>query len=108
MATIPPGSRVAIQAKDADRLISPPPQTAGLWVVVHPHALRAGSRNRLTMVIGLDGAEQIVWVGALDEQMLGALPERKPGLRRQLRERLLVGERQWSLIFVRSLVTGEP
>jgi hypothetical protein len=108
VATLSPGVRVTLKDIERDALEYPPDADASLWIAVHPDALKAGSRNQLTQVVGLDPADEIVWVGALDEGMLATQDERRSGLRRRLADRVLQGAAQWSLRFVRSLTVGDP
>lgn len=69
MATIAPGTPVSLLPGVAEALTFPPPAEATLIVAVHDGALRAGDRNLLTQVIGLEG-DSITWAGALDERLL--------------------------------------
>jgi hypothetical protein len=78
MATITSGTPVALVEVYEERLAFPPPAGGALYVAVHEGALRAGERNRLTQVVGLDGG-RVTWLGALDERMLAereGAPER--------------------------------
>jgi hypothetical protein len=108
LATIEPGRQVELGPRELARLVYRPPETDSLWIAVHPNALRAGPRSRLTLVAATDPSDEITWVGAVDEQMLRPLPARRPAVRRSLRDRLLVGKRLWTVVFVRGLVVGDP
>lgn len=63
------GTAVSLLPVYRDALAFPPPDDVPLYIAVHPGALRAGERNRLTQVVAA-GARGITWVGALDERML--------------------------------------
>lgn len=95
MATIPPGTEVSIISADLARLAFPPPPTALLAVAVHPLALRAPS-NHLTQVVATAGGE-IMWVGALDEAMLGLSNAVTANPRPLLGERMLIGSHLWEV-----------
>jgi len=108
MATIAPGRQVDLPEAERDVLRHPPEADASLWIAVHPDALRAGDRSRLTQVIALGPDGEPTWAGALDEEMLEPRAEVRPNLRRRLADRILVGDRLWSLVFIEGLVHGDP
>jgi hypothetical protein len=108
VATIETGRQVGLSVQECARLVFPPLPSDSLWIGVHPNALRVGARSRQTSVVAIDQDDEISWVGALDEQMLKPLAGRTKGLRRRLRNHLLVGKRLWTVVFVRSLVVGDP
>lgn len=97
MATLPPGTRVTVLAKYVSQLAFPPDARADLIVSVHRYALKAGARNRLTQLIGFDGTE-IIWAGAVDEQMLSSVATAAPDPRPQLAGRLLQGSQVWDVV----------
>lgn len=99
---------MVLPADERTALVYAPDADDQLWVAVHPDALKSGARNTLTQVLGIGPDDEISWVGAVDEAMLQRRDGQRPHLRRLLRDRILVGPRQWSVIRIRSLVVGDP
>jgi hypothetical protein len=108
LATIETGRQVVLLPGEADRLALPPDEGASLWVAAHPGAQRAGARSRLTQLVALDEHDAPVWAGALDETMLALGHEARSGVRDRLGACLLEGDGLWSVLFVRSLLVGNP
>lgn len=126
MATLAPGTAVALLPAARAALRFPPPGADPLHVAVHPDALR-GPGNQLTQVVARRGP-LVTWTGAIDERMLarpddglhrwpdaphdahvGAQhdPRFDAAARAHLAERLLTGERLWAVVRPGSL-TADP
>jgi hypothetical protein len=99
MATIPPGTEVVLSPGEAAKLRFPPPDGARLYVAVHPAALNAGERSRLTQLIGLvDG--DVHWVGAVDERMLDpGRGDTLPGARSRISRCFFGEDERWDIIW---------
>lgn len=103
VATLTPGTEVSIRPDALRRLRFPPPGSAVLLVSPHEAALRApGSAH--TQLIGLHDGD-LVWAGALSEQLLTVLSPGGGDPRQLLGDAVGVGPRMWDVLWQTELVT---
>jgi hypothetical protein len=102
MATLPPGTEVSIRPDAFRRLTYPPPKDSDLVVAVHEAALRArGSPH--TQLIGLRHGD-LVWAGAMAEQLLAVESEGGGDPRQLLGDAVGAGPRLWDVVWPLELV----
>jgi hypothetical protein len=98
MATLSPGQAVTLRDGVGLNLAWPPPATAALYIAVHRDALRAGSRNLLTLVTAVEETN-LLWVGAIDEGMVSiAQAPSRPNARALIAGCLFQGPSAWRII----------
>ncbi len=104
MANLMVGLKVRLRQR-ATRSLRFPPPLAELTVVVHPAALRALYSSH-TQVACIGGGE-LLWLGALGEDLLEAVAApRDMAARATCARRLLIGGRLWEVVRPGSLVQG--
>jgi len=69
MASIAPGTIVTLSPQAESNLCFLPSTTGEIVIAVHPDAMKAPT-NRLTLAAQVSGSGALIWVGAVDEQML--------------------------------------
>lgn len=104
MATLEPGTRVAIDPQERAKLRFPPPDESNLLIGVHRAAMKAPC-NLLTLVASIRD-DSLLWIGALDERMLIPTTGHAADPRPVIRSRLLVGAVLWRVVRPGLLVTG--
>lgn len=96
MATLAPGTAVAMKTEAWDALRYPPNFVDELAICVHPAALK--SPSSLTLAAAHAGGV-LTWVGAIDESSMDVVSgSGLSHVRALLFQRLLVGPRMWSIV----------
>ena len=96
MATVAPDRRVQMPEQHRLQLAFPPPSEAELAIAVHTGALKATS-STLTQLVAIEATE-VVWTGAVDEQMVRPGTGEVQGARMLLWGRLVLGSRLWEVV----------
>lgn len=96
MATFVQDTVVTLKASPPPNLSYPPSARGTLVVAVHAGALKA-TNNPLTQVAQFDGTE-LVWAGALDENLLLPGSTTLTNARKRLGSKLMTGTAVWKVI----------